>query len=170
VPGPIVAVVADSLYTAAPDSSGSGLMLSRLELADGKARLQAWNALPGATLSRAVRDAAGHLVIVTAPSPRQDRSLGTSEGVVLQVLDAQDLHLLGATLVDSAASWIGAARDRAAFAVPGGTSIIDFSDATQPKLHAYLPGSVGSVVFDGEFLDTPERRIDARASQHVASP
>jgi hypothetical protein len=170
VPGPVVAVVADALYTAAPDSSGSGLMLSRLELADGKALLQAWNVLPGATLSRAVRDASGHLVIVTDPSQRRNRSRDASEGVVLQVLDAQDLHVLGATLVDSAASWIGSARDRAAFAVPGGTSIIDYSEATQPKLHAYLPGGAGVALFDGEYLDTPERRIDVRASQHVTSP
>jgi hypothetical protein len=161
-PDSVEVVEGGSAAHAADGTTESGMILL--------AGWEAWNVLPGAMLSRAVRDASGHLVIVTDPSQTRDRARDTSAGVVLQVLDPQDLHVLGATPVDSAASWIGSARDRAAFAVPGGTSIIDYIEATQPKLHAYLPGGVGTALFDGEYLYTPERRIDVRASQHVTSP
>jgi hypothetical protein len=163
IPGDVIAIDGDSVYSVSANAaSSSNARLARLTFSGSNARLQASRELDGSAIESILRDTSGHLIVTARPLQRPPPGKLAQNWYRLSVIDPDNLELLGATLIDSSASFIAAAQDRSLYTVPGGTLLLDYADPAHPITRSYFPGVVRSVLFDGaELLTSTGGRISA---------
>jgi hypothetical protein len=162
IPGEVIAVDGDSVYSVSADSASSpNARLARLAFTGGHARLQAIREFDSSAVVSVVHDTSGHLVVTGRPLLRPPPGRLDPNWYELSVIDPDNLDVLGAALIDSSASFVTAAQDRSLYAVPGGMLLLDYADPAHPIARRYFPGVTSSVLFDGAELLTSTRRMSA---------